>query len=442
MTTLAQIDDTQAAKAAAINEINRALAPAALFGERPAAHSGLVFGYYGGVLTVDGVLTTLADGTVTLTASSTNYVEATRAGVVSRNTTGFTAGRLRLFVVATTGSAISSVEDVRTLDAMPTGLVSFAVTGSDVTLTAAQADCDILECTGTLTGNRSVIVPLGPKPYVVLNGTSGAFSLTVKTAAGSGVAVVQGTRTLVYTDGTNVAEVTPPALIPVDFTQALNLAAGSITAAATTDLAGINANDVQINHTTDTIAIAALGTLQAGALRTINFNVAGGTLTLTHNATALELPGVLNVIVANGDRMIAVSKGGGNWRVVSYTRADGVSGWGTFTPVVAGMTTAGTCTYVNQTGAWEREGRLLYFNLDVDWSGHTGTGQMSITGLPFNCVASPYGGALPGYSTIGFTGWASGLIVNGETRIRVYDNPSVLTLPAVGAIGFSGVMRV
>lgn len=77
--------------------------------------------------------------------------------------------------------------------------------GVNVTLTAVEAGNAILEFTGALTANIAVIVPSSPtRSWVVKNGTSGAFTLTVKTAAGSGVVVTQGKTEAVYTDGTNV----------------------------------------------------------------------------------------------------------------------------------------------------------------------------------------------------------------------------------------------
>lgn len=77
--------------------------------------------------------------------------------------------------------------------------------GVNVTLAAVEAGNAILEFTGALTANIAVIVPDSPtRSWVVKNGTSGAFTLTVKTAAGSGVVVTQGKTEAVYTDGTNV----------------------------------------------------------------------------------------------------------------------------------------------------------------------------------------------------------------------------------------------
>lgn len=76
--------------------------------------------------------------------------------------------------------------------------------GLDVTLTASEALNAIHEYTGTLTANINVNVPTQAKIYFVFNNTTGNFSLTVKTVAGTGIAVRQGMRMILYCDGTNV----------------------------------------------------------------------------------------------------------------------------------------------------------------------------------------------------------------------------------------------
>lgn len=80
------------------------------------------------------------------------------------------------------------------------------VNTADVTLTAAENRSLYLNCTGTLTGNRNVIIAARRGFWLVYNNTAGAFSLTFKTAAGSGVAVQQGKRAILYCDGTNVTD--------------------------------------------------------------------------------------------------------------------------------------------------------------------------------------------------------------------------------------------
>lgn len=90
-------------------------------------------------------------------------------------------------------------------DAAVAGRLSKSVAGgSDVTLTDTEARNRILEFTGTLTGNINVIVPSKNRSYIIYNNTAGAFTLTVKTAAGTGIAVTQGNRVLLYCDSTNV----------------------------------------------------------------------------------------------------------------------------------------------------------------------------------------------------------------------------------------------
>ncbi|AQV94745.1 hypothetical protein BJN34_12730 [Cupriavidus necator] len=88
-----------------------------------------------------------------------------------------------------------------------TGRLSKSVAGSaEVTLTAIEANNLVLNFTGALGANINVIVPLGtnPRAWLVTNNTSGAYTLTVKGASGTGVAVTQGGVSHLYQDGTNV----------------------------------------------------------------------------------------------------------------------------------------------------------------------------------------------------------------------------------------------
>lgn len=206
-TLLETVEVAQAAKETTVNQLFDAHSPSSIFGRHAEACSGLTWGYYGGSIAVDGVLTAVANGTVSLTASLSNFVERTRAGVVSANTSGFTAGRVPLYLVVCGGSSVTSYTDYRqcALEIGVEGRLSLSVAGNtDVTLTAAQARNHILNFSGALTGNINVIVPNGPQCWAVTNNTSGAYTLTVKTTAGSGVVVSQGSAGLLSADGTNV----------------------------------------------------------------------------------------------------------------------------------------------------------------------------------------------------------------------------------------------
>lgn len=76
--------------------------------------------------------------------------------------------------------------------------------GANVVLTSAEAQNIIQQYTGVLTNNIAVVVPNTVQLYYVFNNTSGAFTLQVKTAAGTGFGVQQGGRSILYCDGTNV----------------------------------------------------------------------------------------------------------------------------------------------------------------------------------------------------------------------------------------------
>ena len=93
-------------------------------------------------------------------------------------------------------------------------------------------------------------------------------------------------------------------------------AESNVASAATCDIGAAASLKVAITGTT---TITSFSTAPH-ALRIIKF---AGALTLTHDATALVLPGAANIATAANDRAIAVSDGSGNWYVVAYQRANG-----------------------------------------------------------------------------------------------------------------------
>lgn len=92
------------------------------------------------------------------------------------------------------------------IEATRAGRAALNVAGSGAyVLSAAEDDKPILDCTGVLTGNRTVQVPLtAGARWLVRNGSSGAFTLTAIGSSGTGVIIPQGGGVAVYTDGTNV----------------------------------------------------------------------------------------------------------------------------------------------------------------------------------------------------------------------------------------------
>lgn len=92
-----------------------------------------------------------------------------------------------------------------------------------------------------------------------------------------------------------------------------------IPSATTTD---IGSSTGRFIHITGTTTITGLGTKTAGVVRFVVFD---GSLTLTHNATSLILPGGSSIQTAAGDAAIFISEGSGNWRCVDYQKANGGS---------------------------------------------------------------------------------------------------------------------
>jgi len=208
--TLPFILQAQSAKEVTANNLLAAASPAMLFAYNQSTSSGLTWGYLEGNMLVDGVLTFLAAGTLVLTASATNYIECTRAGVVSVNTTGFTPGRIPLYEVVTGASSVTSYTDRRCFVQVPqvAGLLAKALSDANTTLTAAEARNQILQFTGTLTAVRNIVLPLPAQQWTVFNNTTGGFGLQFIGASGTGVVVAAVKRAIIYSDGTNVVRVT------------------------------------------------------------------------------------------------------------------------------------------------------------------------------------------------------------------------------------------
>lgn len=94
---------------------------------------------------------------------------------------------------------------------------------------------------------------------------------------------------------------------------------------------------------------------------------------------------------------------------------------GTFTPTVAGTTTAGSGTYSQQSGTYTKIGKMVFFRLGLIWTAHTGTGNLEIRNLPFNTNADQP--VLIGYTSL--TSPASTFVVadmnGGTTTMRLWS---------------------
>jgi len=133
-------------------------------------------------ITIDPNLSELINGASTLTVSPSNSFM-----LICDGTGFYTVG---LSQVSSSGSF-----DYLSIDVSGTG---------NYTLSTFQLNRISYNLTGTLTGNRNIIVPATVQQYWITNATTGSFTLTVKTSAGTGITVVQGDAQILYCNGTNV----------------------------------------------------------------------------------------------------------------------------------------------------------------------------------------------------------------------------------------------
>lgn len=178
------------------------------------------------------------------------------------------------------------------------GYLAKAVTGGTVTLTDAEASNPVIAFTGALTSNLVVVVPVTTKRlWAIYNATTGAFTLEVKTAAGTGVTVAQGKRNLCYTDGTNVYD---------GFNDFESIALTGVPTAPTA------------SPGTNTTQLATMAALQQAVNGKLTKSVAGGaTVTLTAAEAGyamLELTGALTANIA-----VVVPAAAGQWLVKNAT---------------------------------------------------------------------------------------------------------------------------
>jgi hypothetical protein len=144
--------------------------------------------------------------------------------------------------------------------------VSIDLTGqpSPFTLSGTNLNRIAYQFSGVLTANMQIIVPNTLQQYWVRNTTTGAYTLTVKTAAGTGVSVVQNGAAIMYCDGTNVVEAdTNNISTPISISQG---GTGATTAgSALINLGGTSLGIGVFTAINAAVARASLGAAASGA---------------------------------------------------------------------------------------------------------------------------------------------------------------------------------
>ncbi len=259
--------------------------------------------------------------------------------------------------------------------------LSKSVAGSaDVTLTAAEAAYSIINFTGALTGNINVIVPSNVNEWLMYNNTTGAYTLTVKTAAGSGVAITQGTRRLLYCDGTNVQFQDSVGTGTVtSIATGTGLSGGPITNSGTISLA--NTAVVAGGYTLLNATVDAQGRLTAASTTTdltttvtiggaYIYRVGGTDVAVTDGGTGLSTLTANNVILGNGTSAPQFVAPGTSGNVLTSNGTTWTSSAGSsIIKTITVQTFTSSVTYTPTTG-------MVYCEIE-GWGGGGGGGGVS-----------------------------------------------------------------
>jgi hypothetical protein len=134
----------------------------------------------------------------------------------------------------------------------------------DYTLAGNELNRIAYNFTGTLTGNRNIIVPDTVQQYWVTNSTTGSFTVTIKTLTGSGVTISGNQRGIFYCDGADVVDAdTSTISLPVAITQG---GTGATSASAARINLGITSvGEALFTASSQAAAVAALGPISGGA---------------------------------------------------------------------------------------------------------------------------------------------------------------------------------
>lgn len=130
---------------------------------------------------------------------------------LERQATGENAGNwgnLVNYVFNRIDSSVRGYIDVSVAGSANVTLVSNnSTTNTDDSSTDDQVHNKVLEFSGALTGSIHVFTDAVEGEYIVFNNTSGAYTLTFAPTGGSGIVIPQGSKSVVYTDGTTMYDV-------------------------------------------------------------------------------------------------------------------------------------------------------------------------------------------------------------------------------------------
>jgi hypothetical protein len=359
-----------------------------------------------------------------------------------------------------------------------TGVGAITVSGSsNYTLTVTNGASDearnaVLNITGTLTAAINVICPTAAKTYIVKNGTTGGFAITLKTSAGTGISVPNGKTMMLYCNGTNVVS-------SIDYlagtsTSATNIvggAAGSIpyqSGSGTTSLLAASTNGYVL---TLSGGLPSWASPTATGVTTFSAGTTGLTPS-TASSGAVTLAGTL--AVANGGTGVTTSTGTGSVVLSAsptFTGTGNTATWNMTTPQYSGVamsrivqgtavaTTSGTAIDFTGIPSWVKRITVMFIGVSTNGTSsllvQIGTGSVTSTGYT-GAGSSTANGVTSGVlnSTAGFliyTNTASAVMQVCMTIVNIGGNnwvsshagsksDAAVVMSGGGSVGLSGTL--
>lgn len=162
------------------------------------------------------------------------------------------------------------------------------LTNANVTLTPAQAAKNKITLAGTLTGNIQIVFPTWLRTWEVINNTTGNFTVTCKTASGTGVTVARGgVLSRIASDGTNIVQLNEQMNVAPATTATNPVQMGQVqTQAGTAFTTGGTAPAYTLTPS------PAITSYAAGQRFRVNFNAVGTTGSNTLNINGLGAIGL------------------------------------------------------------------------------------------------------------------------------------------------------
>ena len=175
------------------------------------------------------------------------------------------------------------------------GTTALSITDGDATESTSVARHAVIKLTGTISGNSIVTVPDSiEKVYIVVNGTSGAYTVQFKTASGTGITfgtTDKGTR-LLFSDGTNI----------VDTGFSTSVAADNITTGDAAVTIATSTGDITVDGPSDIILDADGGDIffkDGGTTFGSATNTSGNLIIKSGTTTAVTFSGANATVAGN-----------------------------------------------------------------------------------------------------------------------------------------------